>query len=242
MNKIELLNQFGLNETEAKVYLELLKLGASKPPKIANMAEIGRTAIYPVLKKLINSGLVTESIQGFDKLYTPTHPKHLEVLLAEQQEKFKNIIPELSEIYESNNYRSELQVYSGIGGIKRLYLEVLDTLKIGDRYQVITHIDKLYELDPEFFANYKNKLIKKNVSAQILVQGNTLAREYTESEIRFNHKAKLLSSNNINVDMIITDYFLILVELTGQVQAIKTTSKAFIDLQSSLFNHIWSTT
>ena len=59
-----MLKEFGLTETEEKVYLSLLKQGTSLASDIIKKTQLHRTTIYDVLERLISKGFVSYIIQN----------------------------------------------------------------------------------------------------------------------------------------------------------------------------------
>ena len=58
------LEWIGLNKSETKVYLSLLRLGASSTGPIINDSKTANSKIYEVLDKLIHKGLVSFLVSG----------------------------------------------------------------------------------------------------------------------------------------------------------------------------------
>ena len=53
------LERIGLSPNEVKIYLTLLRLGASKAGKIAKEAQVDRSATYDSLKRLLEKGIIS---------------------------------------------------------------------------------------------------------------------------------------------------------------------------------------
>ena len=58
------LKQFGLNENESRVYLEVLKHGKLAITQVPKLTHINRTTVYSVAKKLVGMGLISEDLGG----------------------------------------------------------------------------------------------------------------------------------------------------------------------------------
>ena len=75
INKVLL--DFGLSESEIKVYLECLKETDLGPFKLANLTGIPRTTVYEILTSLALKGLVElEHSDGFTKKQTKVKAKN----------------------------------------------------------------------------------------------------------------------------------------------------------------------
>ena len=60
----EIIREIGLNEKEAKIYLELLKQKISTASKLAKITKINRTTAYLELENLMKLGLVNYVIKN----------------------------------------------------------------------------------------------------------------------------------------------------------------------------------
>ena len=74
----QLLEEIGLNSSQAKVYLALIEKGALTPPAVSEVTNENRTNAYMVLEQLEKLGLA-EKLQKAKKLtYQATNPINLE--------------------------------------------------------------------------------------------------------------------------------------------------------------------
>jgi sugar-specific transcriptional regulator TrmB len=67
------LRQLGLSEYEEKIYISLLKIGASDARRISSESKVPPTAVYPNLKSLTEKGLV-QSILGEVTMFEALDP------------------------------------------------------------------------------------------------------------------------------------------------------------------------
>jgi sugar-specific transcriptional regulator TrmB len=90
MEEIEkILEQIGLNQKEAKVYLTLLELGPTAIRNIADKANINRGTTYESLKKLQKIGLVSYFHQGKKQHFVSEDPSVLNNLLSRKKLELK---------------------------------------------------------------------------------------------------------------------------------------------------------
>ena len=75
-----MLEEFGLTETEEKVYLSLVKLGESPASEIIKKTQLHRTTIYDVLERLIEKGLISFVTKNKIKYYLTASPSKFEDL------------------------------------------------------------------------------------------------------------------------------------------------------------------
>ena len=77
---VKTLTDIGLNETQAKVYLLLIKNGSLTPPQTATVINIKRTNAYAVLDQLEELGLDKKKEVKKKNTYWAEHPIALEKL------------------------------------------------------------------------------------------------------------------------------------------------------------------
>src|SRR4051812_6506264 len=95
---IRQIEEFGLSEKEARVYLASLMLGPAGVQRIADQAGIKRVTTYVILESLIHVGLVSQSLRGKKTFFVAEDPVSLQRLLekkqreiADQQRQFDSI-------------------------------------------------------------------------------------------------------------------------------------------------------
>ncbi len=97
---IENLIKIGLIESEAKIYLNLLKKKSFTASEISRLSEISRSKTYEILNQLVQKGLCVE-ILGTVKKYASANPKTafngLQQKLQQELENKKILISNLSE-------------------------------------------------------------------------------------------------------------------------------------------------
>jgi len=115
------LEQLGLSEKEAKVYLALLQLGSGSVYAVAKKAETKRPTTYLILEEIRKKRLATLLDHKENIIYSAESP---EKLLEEQEKKQKLIkekIPELMAIYNTKKEKPKVKFYQGAKEIIELY-------------------------------------------------------------------------------------------------------------------------
>lgn len=120
----EILTQMGLIANEAKVYEALLQLGEASVQQISLKAAIHRRTVYDELKKLIEKGLVNESIVKGEKRFVATDPQRFLEILAEKEQLINTVLPQMRAKYKAVEQQEEARFFRGIEGFK-LYLQAI---------------------------------------------------------------------------------------------------------------------
>ena len=162
MNEQDLIShieELGLSNKEAKVYVACLKSGPSAVQRIADQAGIKRVTTYVILESLVGLGLVSQSIKGKKTYFIAEEPSNLSRLLdkreqelKDQQENFKYVLPELMSLKTIPKESPNVKFYDSVDGMKTMMNEFL--LR-GNRDDVddpcgIGNLDELYRFFPDF--------------------------------------------------------------------------------------------
>lgn len=123
-NPKEILQDFGLTESETQVYLALLKLGSASASEISQKTNIHRINIYDILERLQEKGLVSYVIMGKRKHYEASNPKKILEIEEERKRKIKEIIPKLSAERVLAKEPQEATIFKDKKGIKTVLEDV----------------------------------------------------------------------------------------------------------------------
>lgn len=114
------LQEIGLNEKEAVVYLALLQVDSDSVVSIAEKTKIKRPTVYVVLETLAKKGLVSEVEIGKKTHYAAEPPERLEtfveqqrVALDEHARRLKDIIPQMKRAQRGLGERPILKYFDG---------------------------------------------------------------------------------------------------------------------------------
>lgn len=120
----ETLREIGLSLNEARVYEALLEIGISSVQEISLKSKVHRRNVYDSMNKLVEKGLVNESIVKGDKNFVATNPQRLIEILKEKEQMVSSVLPEMKEKYKSVEQNEEARFFRGIEGFK-LYLQAI---------------------------------------------------------------------------------------------------------------------
>ncbi len=134
MAEIEVLEEFGLSEAEARVYLALIETGSTLAGPIIKKTFLHRGTTYQILQRLKEKGLVSSVIKGKKQYFQAADPERLMDILKEKQEKLQGILPNLTEKLKSNKEKQDITVYSGIKGIRSVMDNMLEELNVKGEY------------------------------------------------------------------------------------------------------------
>jgi HTH-type transcriptional regulator, sugar sensing transcriptional regulator len=239
-NLKEILVNIGLTENESSVYLTALSLGSTTILKLSKQAGILRTTVYSVVNSLKNKGLMHEVTRGFKTLYEAEHPNKLESILEERKRNLHSFLPDFLSLYNLKGSDSTLKYYEGLEAVKSVYEQIQEELKPNDDYMVISDIDAFLDLDRKYFEKYVEKRSKQPINARAIVVDGETAQHMKKFEQNYNHQLKIISKDQkISVDLIITPYRLVMVNLENPISALNIENPSIVRMHKEIFEMLW---
>lgn len=130
------LQEIGLNEKEAKIYLASLELGQSVVQDIAKKAGVNRATTYFVIETLMKMGLMSSFHKGKKQYFVAADPDRLIEILEQEKNtiekrksSLKKLLPQLQSINNKQKDRPVVKYYEGKEGIKTMVSEILKAAK-----------------------------------------------------------------------------------------------------------------
>ncbi len=137
----EMLQEFGLNDKEVKIYLACLEIGPTFVSPISKKTEINRSTCYVLLEALLKKGLIFKSGPEKKLNFTAENPSRLISLLKERQSKYAllekkltKFMPELESLYNKMEGLPKIKLLEGIKAIKAVYEDIIKTVPEGGEY------------------------------------------------------------------------------------------------------------
>lgn len=174
-NLTTILQNLGLNEKEAKVYLACLELGSATVQEVSDKAGVKRTSVYNFLEDMKARGFITEVKQGKKMLLIAEDPHTLLKKADEQKKQLEEILPEFLSIYNLPCEKPKVRFYQGIAGLKQIYE---DTLKEGSPIYLISDYERMFEaVEQEWMWHYAKRRTEKEIKAFSIAKEGPQAQE-----------------------------------------------------------------
>ncbi|MEI6352954.1 MAG: helix-turn-helix domain-containing protein [Candidatus Nomurabacteria bacterium] len=189
------LMKIGMKDDEAIVYETLLEEGESNILNLSYKTNINRPALYILIPKMIKKDLIVEIKKNKRILYSAVSPDKLDTLVKNSQKDLENIINNLNTEYSKKNIIPKIEVYYGEDGIKRIFLDILTSVK--KESEILRYSSVL-----EFKKDYRPKDFGKNLrdkKVETLVITNTEIKEKNDIKNNLYTMVKTLD-NYINVN------------------------------------------
>lgn len=169
MDLLKLLEDLGLEEKEAKVYLGLLKLGESTATKIAQRTNLDRTLIYQLTNKLIAKGLVSYIIKNNVKYFISAEPKKLLEEIKEKEVRVREALPDLIALAKKQEEETKVEVYKGKKGLGTVLKDIILTK---EDYVAFGEEGRFQKEFPIEVHQFMNQVIKHNIHEKVLVRAD----------------------------------------------------------------------
>lgn len=177
------LQNIGLSDKEALVYLSLVGVDNAAVLDLSKKTKLKRPTVYVILESLSKKGLVSETTVGKKTHYQAEPPERLEtfverqkLVLDENSKRLKDIIPEIKSIQREGGERPVVKYFEGKEGILSMLEEVFgsDDGKKGEYIHVIYPEDQLKEV----FMNterekYRNLRLKRGIKSKAIYTSST---------------------------------------------------------------------
>lgn len=173
MIDISILQNIGLTEVEAKIYVCLLENWGLNISEISKISTCNRVQIYEALPRLKQMQLVSESFRGKRKIFFAENPENLENIFYEQKLSFQNTVSLLKEKYEKKLSIPELKVFYTQESIKHIFDDIIETLDHGDTYYRYSS-RKQDHLRGFLWESYKKKRDKKEIQRMVITSSELL--------------------------------------------------------------------
>ncbi len=192
------LQNIGLTDGEIRVYLALLKLGPSTTGPITDKSKVSSSKIYHILERLLQKGIVSYIIKEKTRYYQAEDPIKIKEYVNKKEEEIKNqkkeidkLIPQLQSQKQSEETKSEAQIYKGFKGIQTIADHMYSKLKKGDMFYNIGIPSFQEEKYHEYWHEDHVKRIKLGIKCKLLFNIGTPKKvlksrnSYKDSDARY---------------------------------------------------------
>lgn len=236
------LEDAGLSDKEAKIYLHLIQVEIASIADVAEKTKIKRPTVYTILESLAKKGLVAEVRENKKIRYIAEPPEKLktylerkEIFLQELKQNFiKDVIPQIKSFQRETGEKPVVKFFSGKEGIVSVNEDIYDQRPDGSPMYIIYSRDLLEE---SFKNNESNKYSKGRVETGIKAKtlynwskGEKPSDEFAE-RIRVDEKKyPFFSDITVYKDKVVISI------LGKKLSGIYIESKDFAETLKSLFN------
>lgn len=185
------LQQIGLEEKQAMIYVACLELGESSIKEIAKKAEIKRTTLYDIIDEMIAAGFIKTTTRGKKKRFLATEPNELQLIVKKRASLLEQVLPQLNSMNNSGKSKPKVWFYEGREGLKEAYA---DTLKYNSELLSFASEHIVGALGKDWTEDYLKKRAKKEIHVRAIMP-NT---EFLSQEIIARDREQLRMTKTID--------------------------------------------
>jgi len=239
------IQNLGLSEKEAKVYLAALEIGRATADQLAKHAKIVRPTTYLQIKSLMDKGLMSTYEEGKKTYFAPESPELLKRLLARQKDsittketELTRLLPELLQQFGSAGERPVVRFFPGKEGIASVREEVLTTKE--KKMYVLYSPEKLSRLFGEkYLDDYSERRKVLGIHSQAIY---TYKQNFNPAVLNELTERKVFESGTLplSIDIFIFDNKVALFSLEQALFALIIESEQIASSMKHVFNFLWN--
>ncbi len=186
------LEEYGLKEKHARVYLACLELGSGSILKISQKAGLPRSTTEVILVALLGKGFVSSFKKRNIKYFSTEDPKKIVASVKARAELLERALPDFRELYARSNIIPTVRFYHGKESMKIVFDEIL-TDKSVHELLAFSSVDDIFELLGKKFVGFVQKRVTRGMRSRVILRESPRAWERVRlggSELR---EVKLIS-------------------------------------------------
>ncbi|MFA6528041.1 MAG: helix-turn-helix domain-containing protein [Candidatus Gracilibacteria bacterium] len=233
----KILENIGLTNKEAKIYLSILSLGSSPVSKIAKKAGLNRVTAYDILEKLMQKGFITKHNRKDSLYFDAVDPEIIALDFRARARDLRKSLPDFKLLKGESTY-PQLQYFEGIESIKKIYLDTLNS-----KTEILNYVDSrsIRLTWPEYDREYveervKRKIYLRGISANDEEGKRVKADDWNcYREIRLIDKDAFDFSNEINI----YDNKIAIISFSPKPTGMIIENESIVKTQRAIFKMAW---
>ena len=192
INKV--LQNIGMSEKEAQIYLACLSLGSSGVAKIAKRANLNRVSCYDLLEKLVQKGSINFLNKNNIRYFSATDPEILEQEATRHAKELHAALPDLRRL-KTGNVHPHIQYFEGAEGIKAIYNDTLTS-----KTEILNYANskEIRNFWPEYDHEYVEKRAKKNIYLRGIAPADEWGENVQEESQKYFREIRLVPKEKYN--------------------------------------------
>lgn len=178
------LEEYGLKERHALIYIACLELGPSSIQKISQKSGFARSTCEAVLGSLQQKGFVTSYRKKHAKYFSPEDPKKIIQIAKNKSAALEGALPQLLARYGKTESLPTVRQYEGKQGMISILEEILEE---ADELLGFISVDELFNILDDYFPEFRKRRIEKRILVKVILKDSPVARERQQlgpSELR----------------------------------------------------------
>ncbi len=235
---IKALQNLGLTEKEARVYLALLQLGQGSAYAVASKAGLKKPTTYVILGELMQKGLALKVPRTRKQLFVAKSPDEFFAAAEERFDAAKSVLPELMAMAQGEKPKVRTFYYEGIHGAREALRYRTEEMKGKELVGFYASPQDASKELIEVFLEWNEKM--KGNAVRMIVPDHSSLKHWRATDQKYGRKAKVVPckeySANISID--VGDTF-VRVLMFRELQAIIIENPDVARTMKQIFEMVW---
>lgn len=255
MNEQELIShieELGLSNKEARVYVACLKTGPSAVQHIADQSGIKRVTTYVILESLVGMGMVSQSIKGKKTFFVAEEPSNLQRIIEKNELQVKRqkvsldkVLPQLLGLKTIPKELPEVKFYDGADGVRSLFATFFAQYS-GPSRQIyaFSNLDQVHAFLPERVSGEPNPDRVKSGTTSKLIYTSNRGPILKNGDKDFNRVSRFVPEDAYPVTgdiNIIGDYVILISFSDNRPISVSIRNHDMAEAMKAVFNMAWET-
>lgn len=234
------LQELGLNEKQARIYLALVEIGSGTAYAIAKQAKVKRPTTYVILEELRQKGLTLKVPHKKNQVFIAKNPNEL---FIEQEEKIRNakrVLPELLARASKDSNKVTTYLFEGSDGIQQALNYGLEALEGKELLCYYAKAEKGHQNIPKMYFDHYHDLDKHKVKVRGFAPEHASNKVFREMDKLSKREVISLPESQFspNVSVQVADSF-VRIMLHKNSQALIIENKEFAQMMKQVFEMLW---
>jgi sugar-specific transcriptional regulator TrmB len=237
MSLQKVLQDYGLTEKEAAIYLACLQIGSGSVPSISKKAGQPKTTCYEVLEKLREKGFVSTYQKNKSRCYIANNPTKALAIAKEKIAELEKHSPQLCALFANTKNIPVVRVFQDKKQIGLVFREILDEAK--ELYGFASADDVLKELD-KYHTKFLEERVRRKIPIKLILNDTPTARERQRIGPGSLRTVKLVPRLYEYHSLVyIWNDKVALISLSQNLTAVVIQCKELANIQLTMFKHLW---
>lgn len=238
MNLETTLEEYGLKERHAKIYLACLELGSAPILKIAQQSGFARSTCEAVLERLQQEGFVSSFRKRRTRYFSPEDPHQVVALAKAKAQSLERVLPQFMAAYGKNKVRPTVRFYQGKQGMHLILQELLQEAKELLAFSEAEDLFSVLEDYPEFVQ----RRLALKIPARVILKNSPKAQERQKLGPQQLRQVKIISENyNYHGMMLLWKNKIAMFSFKQDLTALLIESQELYQMQETMFEFLWKT-
>ena len=235
------MQQLGLSEKQAAIYIAIIKYGPCSITEISSHAKTKRSTTHDCIEELIGRGIINQTFQGARRRFSAADPQ---CFLAEQKEREKAIketLPQLNVFYDKLFQHPTLRYFEGIEAMKKAQMEILESCE--KEYFYFGSIKAISSMfGKNFVEYYVNERVKRGIwSNSLRIKSHELDWHFQQDGEKYLRRLRFMKTPLVgdSVNLCITDRKIFITSSSKECYAMVIESPEMVNLLKFIWQNCW---